>query len=83
MDIVDEGVNQSHCVADYVDKVVKNETLVVFMRKVDEPEKSLVTVEVKNGVITQAQGYASRKITEDEEKFLMKWAKKKELQYGL
>ena len=83
MDIVDEGVNQSHCVADYVDKVVKNETLIVFLRKSDHTDESLVTVEVRNGAISQAQGYANRKINEEEEKFLMKWAKKKELQYSL
>ncbi len=83
MDIVDEGVMQSHCVASYVDKVAINETLIVFMRTVLEPEKSLVTVEVKNGRIVQKSGFANRSVTEDEMKFLKKWAKEKELQFNL
>ncbi len=83
MDIVDEGVMQSHCVASYVDKVANNETLIVFMRTVLEPEKSLVTVEVKNGRIVQKSGFANRSVTEDEMKFLRKWAKEKELQFNL
>lgn len=82
INIVEEGVQQSHCVASYVDKVVNNETLIVFMRKVDEPEKSLVTVEVRNDCITQAKGFANRSLYKGEKEFLQKWAKKKELQFN-
>lgn len=83
VDIIEEGVMQSHCVASYVDNVVKNQTLIVFMRMIDEPDKSLVTVEVKNECITQAKGFANRKITKKEIKFLEKWAKEKKLQFNI
>ena len=83
MNIVDEGVNLSHCVADYIDKVANNEKLIVFLRTVDESDKSLVTVEIKDNSIVQAKGYANRLINKEEEKFLMKWAKAKELHYSI
>ena len=83
MDIVDEGVVLSSCVSSYVDKVVKNETLIVFLRSIDEQDKSLVTVEVQNGSIVQAKGYANRPMTEEEEKCLKKWAKEKDLCYSI
>ena len=67
----------------YVDKVAKNETLIVFLRNVNEPDKSLVTVEVQNNSIVQAKGYANRPLIIEEEKFLRKWAKVKELNYSL
>ena len=82
-DVVDEGVSLSSCVASYVDKIVKNESLILFMRNIGEPDKSLITVEVKDNTIIQAKGFANRLITENEEKFLLKWAKKKDLQYSL
>ena len=83
MDIVDEGISLSSCVASYVDNVVKNKSLIVFLRRVDEVDKSLVTVEVQNKSIVQAKGYANRKINNEEEKFLNKWAKVKELHYNI
>ena len=83
IEIVDEGVSLSHCCASYVSKIVKNETLIVFLRNVNEPDKSLVTVEVQNNSIVQAKGYANRPLVIEEEKFLKKWAKAKELNYNI
>jgi len=83
MEIVDEGIILSSCVSSYVDKVAKNETLIVFLRNVNEPDKSLVTVEVQNNSIVQAKGYANRPLIIEEEKFLRKWAKVKKLNYSL
>ena len=83
IEIVDEGVSLSHCCASYVSKVIKNETLIVFLRNVNEPDKSLVTVEVQNNSIVQAKGYANRPLVIEEEKFLRKWAKVRELNYNI
>lgn len=80
-DIVDEGVNQSHCVASYVDKVARGETLIVFLRNKETPDKSLVTIEVKDDGITQARGFANRGVNEEEDKFITEWAKEKSLAY--
>ena len=78
-DIIDEGYQLGHCVGSYVDKVLSGETNIVFMRKTTTPEKSLVTVEVKNGAVIQFRGKADRDCTGEELDFLIKWAKEKKL----
>ncbi|EKS4345079.1 PcfJ domain-containing protein [Clostridium botulinum] len=81
IDIVDEGINQSHCVGSYVDKVAKNESLILFMRDTQDLEKSLITIEVLDDVVTQIRGFGNRFPTKEEEVFLSKWAKEKQLKY--
>lgn len=81
MDIVDEGVNQNHCVASYVDDVVQGNTLIAFMRYTNEPDKSLITIEVKDGEIKQAKGFTNRAVIDEEKEFLIKWAKQKKLHH--
>jgi hypothetical protein len=83
MDIVDEGINLSHCVAEYVDRVVNGDTYICFLRETEDRDKSLVTLEVKNNALKQAKGFGNRKITEDEEKFLKKWCAAKQLDYHI
>ena len=78
-DIVDEGINQSHCVASYVKRVANGDTLILFMRYTDIIDESLVTSEVKNGEVCQARGYANRGLSKEESAFIKKWAKINEL----
>ena len=42
-DIKDEAVMQTNCVASYIDKVMKGTCHIMFLRKKDTPDKSLVT----------------------------------------
>ena len=53
-DIKDEAVQQNNCVASYIDKVIEGKCDILFLRKKDAPNKSVVTVEVQNGEIVQA-----------------------------
>ena len=78
-DIVDEGINQSHCVASYVERVANGDTLILFMRYTDIIDESLVTIEVKNNIICQAKGYANRQLSKEELDFIKRWAKINEL----
>lgn len=78
-DIVDEGINQSHCVASYVKRVANGDTLILFMRYSDSIDESLVTIEVRDNQICQARGYANRNLSKEETVFIKKWAKLKEL----
>lgn len=80
-DIIDEGIQQSHCVASYADRVLNNKTLIVFMRHKDELDKSLVTIEVKDNIIVQARRYANKPPLKQEELFIGQWAKEKKLKY--
>ena len=45
-DLVTEGNNMHHCVGSYVDKVADGETLIVFVRHKDTPNKCYITAEI-------------------------------------
>lgn len=53
-EIKDESVQQNNCVSSYIRKVLSNECDIVFLRKKDNPSKSLVTVEVVRYQVVQA-----------------------------
>lgn len=50
-EIVDEGAALHHCVRLYVKNVAEKKSVILFVRSVDEPDKSLCTVEVKDGQV--------------------------------
>ena len=52
-DLVDEGKALHHCVGGYIDNVAEGRCLIVFVRRVEEPKKPYVTVEVRDGKIAQ------------------------------
>jgi hypothetical protein len=65
-DIVQEGQAQHNCVGSYVDRVVKRHSLVFFIRKKDDPNKSLVTAEYRNGKITQLYYKNNQRVNDKE-----------------
>ena len=72
-DIVEEGKVLSHCVGGYAERHVNGKTTILFMRLAKEPEKRLVTIEVKGDTICQNYGYKDRCVTEKEKEFIEKW----------
>jgi hypothetical protein len=74
-EIVNEGAALNHCVASYVSGVVDGTYSIVFLRKTDELDKPLVTVQVSadGKAIMQSRGHSNRDLTEDESKFLDKY----------
>lgn len=46
-----EGETLHHCVATYIDKVAKGETMILFIRKESEPDKPYYTLEWKDRVV--------------------------------
>ncbi|ASR79492.1 PcfJ-like protein [Bacillus phage Kamfam] len=65
-DIATEGSEQSHCVASYARQVAEGTTDIIFMRLKKKPEKSLITMEIQNGRVVQARGFANRNPDEEE-----------------
>ena len=64
-DIIDEGVNMHHCVGGYVNRVVANDTYIVFVRKTDTPDQCYLTCQVDlNGNIRQYFLAYDRRISE-------------------
>lgn len=82
-DIKSEAVSQNNCVASYVQSVIDGKCHILFMRKKEEPDKSLVTIEVKNNKIVQAKGRFNRDLTNEEEVTVEKWNTKFENMKGI
>lgn len=72
-DIKDEAVQQSNCVASYIDKVIGGSCDIILMRKKNDVENSLVTVEVRNGKVVQARQRFNESVNESEQKALDKY----------
>lgn len=74
-DIKDEAVQQNNCVASYIKKVIEGNCHILFMRMKDSPDKSLVTIEVRNNKIVQARRRFNDPISDDEQIIVDKWNK--------
>lgn len=74
--IIEEGRKLRHCVGIYVDKVVRREDMIFFLRK--DREVPYVTIEVKDKKVTQIEGgLDNRYISKDSEEYkaIQEWAK--------
>ena len=60
-EIIREGQIQHICVGDvrqgYLERMAEKKTVILFLRKQDEPEKPFVTMEVRDGSVVQVRGY--------------------------
>ena len=74
-EIFDEKVQQSNCIADFINSYATGETNLFFMRKSACPKKSLVSIEVRNGEVRQA--YRAKNILPNQEEMniIVHWAK--------
>lgn len=64
--IKDEAVQQQHCVASYIDNVLKGECHIILMRKHNDPCRAAVTLEVIGGKVNHAAGQYNREPTDEE-----------------
>lgn len=71
--IKDEAVQQQHCVASYIPQVIEGRCHIIFMRKKEEKETSLVTLEYRNGKILQARGRLNRSVTPGEREIINRY----------
>ena len=79
--IANEGVKLHHCVGTYIDKVVKGETNILFVRKLDAPSVPYYTMEVgKSGRIVQCRGQNNCGMTEEVKEFVKEFCKAKNIQ---
>ena len=79
-ELAEEGINLSHCVGDYIERVAEGECHILFLRRRGAPERSLVTLQLSGKRICQAQGFNRRPITDQERRFLMQWGREKDIQ---
>lgn len=84
--IIEEGNNLSHCVASYIDRVLRGETKIIFLRRKgywSSSDCSLVTLEINNNTLVQARGKCNRDPYKEEINFLKEFCKEKEIAWGL
>lgn len=73
-DMKDEAKQQNNCVyKNYSESYANGETDIYFLRNINKPEKSLVTVEVCNGKIRQERQKYNKDTTKAQKNFLEKW----------
>lgn len=75
-DIKDEAVSQNNCVASYIDNVIDGKCHIMFLRKKDKPDESLVTIEIRNNKIVQARRHFNYSVTEEDQKAINYWDNK-------
>lgn len=71
-----EGTALNHCSYSYVPKVIKGICEVLFLRKEDTPDKSLITMEIRENELVQVAGYANRQASDEEMKAVKAYCKK-------
>ena len=72
-DMIDEGQMQSNCVASYIDRVANGHTMIFFMRLRKDPEKSLVTIEVRDGRLVQVKARFNKAPTAEQHEAVETW----------
>jgi hypothetical protein len=78
-DIIEEGTNLNHCVSSYVDRIIRGDTYIAFMRLKELQDTSLLTLEIKDNKLINAKGAYNRPIVEEEKKFLEMFCRQKNL----
>lgn len=65
-DVKDEAVHQNHCVASYIQDVINGYCHILFLRDKEHKDKSLITIEVRDGEVVQARGRFNRDMNDKE-----------------
>ena len=82
-ELAEEGINLSHCVGQYIDRVAGGDCHILFLRRRGAPDRSLVTLQLSGKQICQAQGFNRRPITDQERRFLVQWGREKDIQIAV
>jgi len=73
--LIKESKEQDNCVKTYASKYAAGDSDIYFMRLLANPNKSLVTVEVKNNKVVQQRTKHNDSTTDEQKVFLRKWEK--------
>lgn len=77
-DIINEGDKLHHCVASYANRVAKGQTIILFVRKKEEPDKPFYTLNIdpKDYHQIQCRGLQNCDTTKEVDRFLAEWRRK-------
>lgn len=74
-EIIDESIQQANCLAGYIQNFTDGKSDIFFLRKLNTPQKSLVTIEIRGGRLTQAYRARNKRISDEEQSVVHKWCK--------
>jgi hypothetical protein len=57
--VIEEANAQNNCLRSYVDRVKRGETVVAFVRRKSDPQKTFLSAEIKNGELIQLKGWCN------------------------
>ena len=73
-DIKAEAAQQHNCVASYIDDVIQDKCVIMFMRYKDDPDKSLVTIEVHPDLhVVQALQRYNAPLNAEQKQVIREW----------
>lgn len=72
-DMVDEARQQNNCLKSYIQSFLNEKTNIFFLRRKEEPEKSLITIEVCDGKLMQAYLAYNKKPGKEQKDIIQKW----------
>ena len=72
-DMIEEGQMMSNCVASYIERVANGNCMIFFMRTRKEPDRSLVTIEVRDGNLVQVKGRFNKRPTDEQNSAVNTW----------
>ena len=75
-DLKEEGRALHHCVGTYAERVAKGQTMILFVRKVEEPDIPFFTMEWKDHHIVQCRGSHNCAMPKDVEAFVKAFEKR-------
>lgn len=65
-----EGEKLHHCVRTYIPKVAEGKTLILFIRRTNDPDTPYYTMEFKDGDVAQCRGYGNCSMRPDVQRFV-------------
>ena len=81
-DICMEAVQQRNCAMDYIDAHASGSSTILFVRKTMQPDRSFVTMEIKDNCIKQVYGRFNQLPEKDVYVFLEEYSRKAWLTYN-
>ena len=75
-ELLEESKEQNNCVKTYAERIAKGQCDIYFMRLKTYPEKSLVTVEVRNNKVVQQRIKNNFETNKEQQNFLKLWERK-------
>lgn len=78
-----EGEAMKNCIVTYLEMIAKKESVVLFLRKKENPEKPFADLEIRDGQIRQCRRSCNQDATEELRPFLDKFAAEKRLRVSV